>query len=390
MMNDLPPGSSPTAVAPPPLRQPSTARGRGRFWMIAALVLAVLFGFSLLVHLGQVLSAFGSLAGGSYGTAMPHLEEVVLERVRASDKIAVIPVEGIIMSSGLGVGYRDMVRLIEDQLKLAAADDRVRAVLLRIDSPGGEVLAADNIADAITRFQKKTRKPVVAAMGSLAASGGYYVAAPCRWIVAHELTITGSIGVIMNGFNYRGLMNKVGVRPLIFKSGRFKDMLSGSRDLENLSAEEQELLAEERRMMQDMIDQTFRRFTNVVAVGREESHDINRNNLGAEEDHGKPLSPRWTNFVDGRILSGRDAHDIGFVDEVGDWNRAVARARKLAGIEAASLVTYRPPVDLADLLGLRLFGQAEPATVKLDLGFDPPRLKAGHLYYLAPHLLSWP
>lgn len=374
----------PAAANPPPLH-PSPARGgRSRFWMVLALVLVALLGLSLLFNFFSVL---GSLAGGPVHAGTPHLDEVMIESNQSRDKIAVIPIEGIIMSAGIISGHRDMVKLVEDQFKMAAADDAVKAVLLRIDSPGGEVLAADDIARAVTAFQKRTRKPVIAAMSSLAASGGYYVAAPCRWIVANELTITGSIGVIMNGLNYRGLMDKVGLRPQVFKSGRFKDMLSGSRDLANLTPEEKEIVAEETRMLQTLIGQTYGRFKQVVETGRTAAADANRNNTGGPEDKGRALIAKWADYADGRIFSGKDAYEMGFVDEVGTGDDAVKRVLKLAGIRNANLVTYRPPVDLAELLGLRLFGKSEAAIVKIDLGFDAPRLKAGHLYFLSPNVL---
>src|SRR5262249_47450468 len=152
-------------------------------------------------------------------TAGPRLEEAVVEDNDSPNKIAVVPVEGIISGDFIERGNYGMVEYIKDQLKMAAEDDHVKAVLLKVNSPGGEVLAADEISSAISKFEKASSKPVIVSMGSLAASGGYYVSAPCRWIVANELTITGSIGVIMHTFNYRGLMNKVGLRPIVFKSG---------------------------------------------------------------------------------------------------------------------------------------------------------------------------
>ena len=378
------PVKTPAAASPPPLHPPSTRGGRSRFWMVLALVLVALLGLSLLFNFFSIL---GSLAGGPTHAGSPRLDEVVLEDNPSRDKLAVIPIEGIIMSAGIVSGRRDMVKLVDDQFKMAAADDAVKAVLLRIDSPGGEVLASDDIARTITAFQKKSRKPVIAAMSSIAASGGYYVAAPCRWIVANELTITGSIGVIMNGLNYRGLMDKVGLRPQVFKSGRFKDMLSGSRDLANLTPEEKEIVAEETRMLQTLIGQTFGRFKQVVETGRTTAFEANRANTGGPEDRGRALIAKWADYADGRIFSGKDAYEMGFVDEVGTGDDAVKRALKIAGIRSASLVTYRPPVDLAELLGLRLFGKTEAATVKIDLGFDAPRLKTGHLYFLAPNVL---
>src|SRR5262249_4295077 len=148
------------------------------------------------------------------------------------------------------------------QLKRAEEDDRVKAVILKVDSPGGEVMAADQIHNEIAQFQTRSRKPVVASMGSLAASGGYYISAPCRWIIANELSITGSIGVIMSSWNYRGLMDKVGVLTQTYKSGKYKDMLSGSREPDSITPEE-------KRMVQKLIDETFAKFKQVVSDGRE-------------------------------------------------------------------------------------------------------------------------
>ena len=149
----------------------------------------------------------------------------------------------------------------EEQLDRAAEDKHVKAVLLRVDSPGGEVLASDEIYRAIHEFQDKTGRPVVAQMGSLAASGGYYVSAPCRWIVANELSLTGSIGVIMSGMNFRGLMDKVGIQPQVYKSGKFKDMMSSTRRPEDIPAGERE-------MVQGLIDETYATFKGVVRKGR--------------------------------------------------------------------------------------------------------------------------
>jgi protease IV len=146
-----------------------------------------------------------------------------VDNPHAHNKIAILEVKGMITSEPWSHSGRTMATVLQDQLKVAAEDDDVKAVILKVDSPGGEVMASDDIATAVREFQTKHNKPVVASMGSLAASGGYYVSAPCQWIVANELTLTGSIGVIMQAFNYRGLMDKVGVVPTTFKSGRFKE-----------------------------------------------------------------------------------------------------------------------------------------------------------------------
>lgn len=388
MDNDFPPPNPPPAPASPPpplppllvsaaaLRKPKAGRG----WKIATFVLA---GLLVLTLIGSFVSSFFQFFGGMESApGESRLTEVTLERNRASDKIAVIPVEGIITSSGMdGPGY-NMVRLIEDQLKLAGKDERVKAVLLRVNSPGGEVLASDDIYNAILKFQNEHNKPVVASMGSLAASGGYYVSAPCRWIVANELTITGSIGVIMHGYNYRGLMNKVGLRPMVFKSGRFKDMLSGERDLEKLTPAEKADVDEEEAMIGKMINETYEKFKSVVAEGRKFSN--NRNQLNKGDDKGRELNSKWASLADGRILSGKEAYDNGFVDEIGNWRTAVRRAQKLAGIDKADLVTYQIPFSLGNLLGI--FGKSDAKSIKVDLGFDLPKLNAG-LYYLCPTFL---
>jgi protease-4 len=265
-----------------------------------------------------------------------------------------------------------MVDVIKAQLKRAEEDEKVGAVILKVDSPGGEVLPSDDISRAIADFQTKGHgKPVVCSMGSLAASGGYYVSAPCRWIVANEMTITGSIGVIMSTYNYRGLMDKVGLRPETFKSGKYKDMLSGSREPDSITPEERE-------MVQALINETYGQFTNVVAKGRSSAH-------GKNKPDGRGLTPDWADYADGRILSGREAFKLGFVDQLGTFDDAVKQAKRIARIRAANLVEYQQRFELSDFF--RLFGRSEGKVVKLDIGMDGPKLKAGQLYFLSPLLL---
>jgi protease-4 len=246
-----------------------------------------------------------------------------------------------------------------------------------VDSPGGEVMASDQINKAIAAFesggsddygrQNHTGKPVICSMGSLAASGGFYISVPCRWIVANDLTLTGSIGVIMEGFNYRGLMDKVGVSPVVYKSGKFKDMLSPFR-------ETNEIPAEEHVMVQSLINETYEKFKGVVADGRNNAHDLNKK-------EGRPLAPNWADFADGRVLSGKQALDLGLVDELGDFDDAVDRAEKITGIENANLVEYQERYDISNFLSM--FGQSSQAhDIKLDMGVDLPKLQAGCMYFL--------
>jgi protease-4 len=269
-----------------------------------------------------------------------------------------------------------MVDVIKAQLKRAEEDHKVEAVILKVDSPGGEVLASDDISRAIAEFQEDNHagKPVIASMGGLAASGGYYVSAPCRLIVANELTITGSIGVIMSTWNYRGLMDKVGVVPLTFKSGKFKDMLSGSRNPDQIPAEE-------RAMVDALIDETYRKFKSVVAEGRGQAADKNKK---AKHEY-RALVENWRDYADGRILSGKEARELGFVDQLGDFDQAKKEAADIAGVSNYNLVEYRLHYDLGDLL--RIFGKSDAHGLKVDLGLEMPKLEAGRLYFLSPTYL---
>ena len=295
------------------------------------------------------------------------------------NKIAIVPVEGVITSDLMERSGYGMVDYIRDQFKTAAQDERVKAVVLKVNSPGGEVLASDDIANIIAKFQRDSGKPVVVSMGSLAASGGYYVSAPCRWIVANDLTITGSIGVIMHSYNYRGLMNIVGLRPLVYKSGRFKDMLSGEKDLDKLTPQEKEDFVAEEKMVKDLINQTFAKFKSVVAEGRQQANKKNRDDKDAQ---GQALDQSWTDYADGRVLSGKEAYDLGFVDELGNFETAVKRARRLARLDKANLVQYQQIFDFSSLF--RLLGKSEAPKIKIDVGLEAPKLKVGQLYFLSP------
>ena len=174
--------------------------------MIFTIILLVLLAISLFGNFAQfVYRTFASglssgLRGGFRPTTRdvgPRLDECVIEDNDSRKKIAVVTVDGIITDHTVDREGNSMVDVIKAQLDRAKEDDRVKAVILKVDSPGGEVMAADEINKVIAKFQDESRKPVVCSMGSLAASGGYYISVPCRWIVANEMTITGSIGVIM-------------------------------------------------------------------------------------------------------------------------------------------------------------------------------------------------
>jgi len=364
------PPNPPPVITPVRTTLPPPKRRRGP-WPAIALVLLCLLLVSAYTNLKHMFGGIGSHSSLPSRAGIPRLEENLIEDNDSTNKIAVIEVEGIITSQ-FERGGVTMVDFIQDQFKVAARDRRVKAVILKVNSPGGEVLASDDINRAIAKFQLDTGKPVVASMGSLAASGGYYVSAPCRWIVANELTITGSIGVIMSTYNYRGLMDKIGLRPEVYKSGKFKDMLSGSK-------RDAEITEEEKQMVQDLVNETFERFKTVVSEGRSLASRKNKENSEAK---GQTLSTKWKDYADGRVLSGKEAYNLGFVDELGGWEAAVKRAEKLARIDKATLVQYQQIFDFSSLL--RLLGKSDAKGVKIDLGIELPKVKAGCLYFLAP------
>jgi protease-4 len=333
--------------------------------------------------ISQTLTFNSGFKGGITRDIGPRLEECVVEDHDAANKIAIVRVEGIITDQTIDQAGNSMVDIIRAQLNRAKKDNHVKAVLLKVNSPGGEVMASDEIKKAVAKFQldepgepgepARHGKPVICSMGSLAASGGYYVSAPSRWIVANPLTITGSIGVLLHSWNYRGLMDKVGLAPVTYKSGKFKDMLSGDRSTN-------EIPVEERAMVQGLIDETYQQFKGVVADGRKAAHEKN-------QKEGRALIDGWANYADGRVLSGQKALDYGFVDELGDFSDAVKTAKKIANIRNANLVEYRVRYDISDFF--RMFGQSESAhTIKLDLGMEFPKLRAGELYFLSPTFVN--
>ena len=370
------PPPSPPVIAPPPAPRPRKARG----WMITAIILAVLLGFAGLIIIAQFVAHMGfnhNFKTASAREVGPKLEECLLEDNDSQNKIAVINVDGIISGHDYDQSGNNLVDVIQAQLDRASDDKRVKAVILKVDSPGGEVLASDDIYKAIREFETdepddhgkpgRKGKPVICSMGSLAASGGYYISSGCRWIVANELTITGSIGVIMHGWNYRGLMDKVGVAPMTFKSGKFKDMLSGER-------EPSEVPPEEHDMVQGLIDETYGKFKDVVADGRSAAHDLNKK-------QGKALADNWEDFADGRVVSGKQALELGLVDQLGDFDDTVDRTLTITGLKSANLVEYRERYDLGNFLSL--FGQSEKShDIKLDLGVEAPKLRTGLMYFL--------
>ena len=196
--------------------------------------------------------------GTRHEESRPRFREMIVERgARGStDKIAVISLRGLISTGIHGNVGESMVDDLRWQLEQARNDENVRAIVLEVDSPGGEVTASDMIYNAVAKTRAK--KPVVVYMESLAASGGYYVACGGKYLMANETSITGSIGVIIQTLNYEQLFNKIGLASVVFKSGKFKDMLNGARPM----------TPEERDYVQSFVMKTYDKFLGIVAKER--------------------------------------------------------------------------------------------------------------------------
>jgi len=245
---------------------------------------------ALLVFFFTVLFFIGRYTGGRSS------------RFAFGDKIAIVEVKGVISQSS-GV--------IED-LQQYLADDGVKAIVLRVDSPGGGVGPAQEIYREIMRIRSTSKKKVVTSMGSVAASGGYYIACASDRIVANPGTITGSIGVIMQFSNLEELLKKIGVKGVVLKSGEHKDIGSPFR----------EMTPEEKGIMQEVLDNVHQQFIQAVADGR------------------KLERSKVAQIADGRILTGEQAKNLGLVDQLGNLQDTIDVTAKMVGIEGKPNVLY--------------------------------------------------
>jgi protease-4 len=316
--------------------------------------LAVALCASVVINFVLAVTAFRNFGGGSrFEEPTPTFREVIVQRGARgnSDKVAVIMMRGLISSSLPGNVGDTMVDDMRLALEQARDDEHVRAVVLEIDSPGGEVTASDAIYNWVVKTRAK--KPVVVYMDSLAASGGYYVACGGKYLMANETTITGSIGVIIQTLNYEQLFNKVGLASVVFKSGKFKDILSGTR----------QVTPEEREMIQSFVMKTYEKFLGIVARERNLPADGLRNSI-----------------ADGRILSGKDALENKLIDGTGQIEDAFAKAKELGRASGATVVKYGPPFTLGRFL--RAFGSSNN---KIELTLPSqlvPQLETGRAYFL--------
>lgn len=280
----------------------------------ALLIVAILFAVSIPINFLSLTAAtnFERMFTAPEQT----WDEKVLERGERREKIVVIDINGIIQDhvdtspflSTVTYRHRAFLRMLEH----AGEDPTVEGIILRVNTPGGGVVESDEIHKKIIGIQEDYQKPIYVSMGSMAASGGYYIAAPADKIVAHPSTITGSLGVIMQSVNVAELAETLGVKAETIKSGPYKDIMSATR----------EMAEEERMILQELINESYDQFVEVIATGREMSEEQVRE------------------IADGRIYSGQQAHRLGLVDEIGDMDDTIQLMIEEIGLGQLDVVRY--------------------------------------------------
>jgi protease-4 len=276
-------------------------------------------------------------------------------------KIVVIEVEGMLMNSksgGLLQATENHVSRFTQELEKAAKDSSVKAVVLRVNSPGGTVTASDIMYQNVLRFKQETKKPVVASLQDVAASGAYYISCGADKIVAHPTSIVGSIGVIFNSFTFAGTLEKIGAKSEAIKSGPLKDMGSPFRDLDAAS----------REVMQGMVDEYYKRFVGVVTANRP-----------------LPTGDKAKMITDGRVFSGERAVELGLADRTGLLNDAIDEAKKMAHAENAKTIIYKRPYGYSgSIYAQGETGEPRANVYELKIPGVNDRLPTGFYYLWAP------
>lgn len=280
------------------------------------------------------------------------------ERGAGLSKVAIVDVSGMLMNAsrpGLLREGENPVSLLQEKLDAAAGDGSVRAIILRLNTPGGTVTASDVMYREVLRFKERTGKPVVVLMMDVAASGGYYLACAGDHLVAYPTTVTGSIGVIVQTVSVKQGLSWIGISTEAITSGPNKEAGSPLSELKD----------EHRAILRGLVDDFYGRFTQVVREHRP----------GLDAD-------RFATLTDGRVFSGLQAAEAGLVDQVGDLDDAFAKAKSLAGLSAADLILYHRPLSYVG----SPYAAAPPINTGTQINLHAPDLPLGEtsagFYYL--------
>lgn len=307
----------------------------GKRW--AALGIAsLLFLVSIVTNMTVSATKSSESLSDIFGTDTGFVEKVVQDG-NPDRKLLVLEVNGAIQDLGedvtslfqtAGYNHRQFLRMLDQ----AKEDDSIKGIVLRVNTPGGGVSESAEIHKRLMEIKEETKKPIYVSMGAMAASGGYYIAAPADKIFATNETITGSIGVIMQGVNYKELAEKYGVKFETFKSGPYKDIMSPTKDMTD----------EERQILQTMVDNMYDRFVNVIVEGRGMSEAEVRN------------------IADGRIYDGQQAKDIKIVDEIGYFEDVVDAIKKDHKLGSVKVIQYEENVGLGSLFSMNASSLLKP------------------------------
>lgn len=287
----------------------------GKRWAAVAIAV-VIFVASVMINLASSLLSTDFQTFFNEMTLMDEqFYEEVVEEGDSTKKIVLLELDGVIQDVGeavplFGDGYHH--RTFMKKLNHAKDDSSVDGIILRVNTPGGGVVESAEIHDKLVQMITEEEKPVYVSMGAMAASGGYYISAPATKIFATPETITGSLGVIMQSINYSGLAEQLGVDFVTIKSGKHKDIMSPSREMTD----------EERDILQNMLDNTFDGFVNVIANGR-----------GMSEAEVRKIA-------DGRIYDGIQAKELNLIDDFGYLEDVIEMMRSEQDLEGAEVVRY--------------------------------------------------
>mgnify|MGYP005609613479 FL=1 len=292
------------------------------------------------------------------GMSEEMFSEEIIEEGNINQKIAVLDINGTISSSGttslLSSDEYNHESFLK-RLEMVKEDDSIVGVVISVNSPGGGVSESAEIYDKIKELQEETEKPVYVSMGSMAASGGYYVSALADKIFATEETLTGSLGVIMQSINYEELADNLGIDTVTIKSGPYKDIMAADREMTD----------EEQAILQSMIDNSYNKFVRIIAEGR-----------GMSEEEVRKLA-------DGRIYDGVQAKEVGLIDDFGYLDDVTDAMKNDLQMKNASVVRYTDSISLSSLFSAstqKLLGDHIDLSSILNVVSQPNSPKLMYLY----------
>lgn len=332
----------------------------GKRWAAVGIA-AIIFVSSLMISFASSMLTqdFGSLIKDTT-VKNKAFTETVVEEGTGTKKIALLELDGIIQDMGeavplFGASYNH--RSFMKKLNYVKDAPEVAGIILRVNTPGGGVVESAEIHHKLVQIMEETKKPIYVSMGSMAASGGYYISAPATKIVATKETLTGSLGVIMESVNYSRLAEKLGIDFVTIKSGEHKDIMSPSR----------EMTESERDILQQMLNRSFDEFVRVIADGR-----------GMSEEKVREIA-------DGRIYDGREAKELNLIDDFGYLEDVVAMIRSEQQLEGSKVVRYTDNInfDFNSLFSMgtqRIFGKEAEYQGIAELLAQPNSPRPMYLY----------